>query len=184
MVHSQFLQTREARPPVAMAGKPPMQSLNENGTSLIELLLTAILVASVVVTISLAYPKATASVIANRQRMVATNMANSTAQLIKSQPYSLTDTTDADASIGQFNALCDCRTISDFSVLPSTAVPVEGTTYTITSCIHAVSPGTPSWTSQCSTDPDTGYKNIVVYVSWQNGSQSYSTTQESLLSRT
>jgi hypothetical protein len=156
--------------------------MRQDGVSLVELLLAISLVIGVVITLSLAFPKASANGIQIRQRAVAANLASSKIQILKSQPYDFLDATDT--QFPAFNAGCDCRTVdfASFANLPSTMTVTDGATYTVAACVHVVGGGG-AWPSQCLTSGDTGYKNIVVNVQWTNGSTTYSVTQQSVITR-
>ncbi len=156
---------------------------HENGISLTELLLAIAIAVVVAATISISLPTAIRNIQLNRQRWVAISLANAQIQSIKSQPYGLVDTTDVvlGATVfGAANPLCDCRTL-DFSVLPSTITLVTTTHFALATCIHFVTAGT--WTPQCAAAGDTGYKDVLVRVSWFVGSSSSSVMQASMLTR-
>jgi hypothetical protein len=144
--------------------------------------LAVVVVTSVVIAISMSFPKASMNIIQGRQRVIASNLADAQIEALKIQPYAYANTTDV--SIGAFNATCDCRT-ADLSQPSFTAAvsQVSSTTFTTASCIHLVVSGGVGnpWTSQCSTLPDTGYKNIMVKVLWAVGNSTYSVTRESLI---
>ena len=156
---------------------------DRGGVSLMELVIAIFLVSSVVAGLSMTFPKASESAARTQQRSIATNLAQAQLQIIKSSPYDYTDVTNA----GMLDINCDCATVPDLTVLPSTGTAMAGTTFFTAPCVHFVIPGSP-WTSQCynPADPgsDTGYKHIVVYVYWNGGTRIYSTSQESLMTRT
>ena len=145
--------------------------------SLIELVIAVFLMASVVVSLSMAFPKASQNAARTQQRSVATNLAQAQLQIMKSRTYAFTDLTDA----GVLDNNCDCSAVGDVSVLPSTGTSVAGTNFSVAPCVHFVLP--PAWTSQCSADGDTGYKHVVVYVSWSSGAQTYVISEESMITR-
>jgi Tfp pilus assembly protein PilV len=149
--------------------------LNRAGVSLVELIIAVFIATTVVASLSLLLPKAAANTSQIQQRSIANQLANAEIQSIKAHSYDYTDVTNV-ANIG--DATCDCRKVTDFSTLLSTATPAAGTTMHTASCIHLVDQAT-AWQSQCA--GDTGYKNIVVYVYWSSGSRTYSISQESLM---
>jgi len=157
---------------------------NQKGISLIELLLGFVLVAGVMVTLSLAFPTNNKNLAQNQHRWVATSLANNQIQSLKSQPYDFVDTTDV--SRGAFNATCDCNQF-DFASLPSTSTTnasMLGTNFTVASCVNFVTPaGGNTWTPQCSTIGDTGYKHILIKAYWTVGTSTSVITQESMLTR-
>jgi Tfp pilus assembly protein PilE len=154
---------------------------NQLGVSLIELLLAGALVVAVVVTLSLAFPAASTSIIRTQQRTTANNLASAQIEYLRSQVYLMPEVQTTDTILPAFNASCDCRLI-DWNIVGSTSTQVGSTVYNTASCIHFVTPGNP-WTSQCSTAGDTGYKNIMVQVSWTQGNKTNSIIQESLMTR-
>jgi len=147
------------------------------GVSLLELLISVVMITTVVMTLSIALPKVSISSLQSRQRTMANNLANSQIQTLKSQPFDLVDASGVNSS----NA-CDCTTLTDFSVLPKTSTSIAGTTFIAAACINFVVPGgTPnSWSAQCA---DSRYKRVVVNVSWTNGPNTHFISQESFMMR-
>ena len=159
-----------------------LKKLNsEKGTSLIEVLCSAFLVTSVVVTLSLAFPTVTKNIITNQNQMTASQLASSTIATLRSQPYAYVDSTDA--SLFATAPSCDCALL-DASSLPPQDSHLGATTYHVTSCVNNIRPATgTSSIAQCPADGDTGYKQILVRVTWKQGTQIASLAQEALISR-
>src|ERR1700733_14293754 len=122
-------------------------TLNQKGVTLIELVIAVSMMAAVVASLSLAFPQVSANMASTRQHALANNLVNAQLQTLKSKPYDFEDLTEA--SLGQFNANCDCAAIPDLSILPATQTPMGGTTYKTASCVGYVTPGNP-WVPQCS----------------------------------
>jgi Tfp pilus assembly protein PilV len=152
---------------------------NQDGTSLVEVLIAVSLFTVVVVTLSLAFPIASKNTVQNRQSWVATNLASSQIANLKSQPYAYLDATAA--SFFGAGSSCDCTAL-DFSALPSASSQNAGTTFQVKSCVNFVSP-VAGFPAQCPAAGDTGYKNILVRVFWTTGAFTHSVTQESSMTR-
>ncbi len=142
-----------------------------------------------VVMMSLLFPKTSKSIVVNRQRLAATNLAASKIDDIKKVPYLYIDTTTA--SLAYFASItdnittpsCDCSTVTNFGALPAAEIiPSTGTTYTRYTCINPVAyalGGTSK--AQCQGDP--GYKYIKVRVTWPSGSDTLFIDQDSVVTQ-
>src|SRR3989442_54217 len=91
---------------------------NQDGTTLVEVIIAASLFIAVVVTLSLAFPVASKNITQSRQNWVAISLASSQIATLKSHPYAYLDATEA-GFFGVGNPACDCTAL-DFSALPAT----------------------------------------------------------------
>ena len=156
-------------------------SNRQKGVSLIELLLSVVMVAGVVITLAVASSKISQNSQRNRQRWIATNLANSQIAVLQSKAYNYVVAT----SPGIFPLSitnCDCRQL-DFTLLPSSSTLAAGTVFNLATCVHVVSTGTVAntWDSRCPLDGDTGDKHILVRVAWTAGTYPSQVTQESMV---
>ena len=158
------------------------------GATLMELLLTVVIICAVSVSIALIFPKSFKSVSSSRQRMTASNLLANKMEEIKNSQYSLIPRT-APGVTGYFLSVgepgCDCTTV-DWTLLPSAAtqysnptrdvgdiVTVDGVTYTRQVCINLEDKPGGIWTSHCpainenlATLDNIRGKNIRLRVSW------------------
>jgi prepilin-type N-terminal cleavage/methylation domain-containing protein len=153
------------------------------GVSLIELLIAVALVSVVVAATSLLFPKASQSLVDNRQRLEATTLATGKIDEIKKQPYDYIHVTSTGT---YFNANCNCSAITNFSAFPSSSTDVSefsGIPYTRYACINYVTFAAGGvWTAQCPGNGDTQAKYIRVHVTWKYGANQYVSDQESIAS--
>jgi len=155
--------------------------MNTKGVSLMELVIATVLVSAVVVSLALALPQASRSIVQTRQQTMAVSVAQNELEQIKSNLYDQLDTTDKDhAGAFAVSAPCDCAQV-DYSALLSKNVIASRVSYTVGTCVSFVNPVT--WTPQCLPN-DLGYKNITVHVSWSLGGQTHTVTRRTIVSRT
>jgi hypothetical protein len=167
---------------------------NCNGVSLIELLAAVILATMVTITLSLALPRSSAHIIQNQISAVATNLAASQIAYMSDQTYASIYTSDVDPQFSNnartsfSSSGCDCSKPQpgfswDWSQFPSTSTVLGSTTYSTATCVNYIFRFAGNWQPQCATSGDTGYKEILVHVTWTNGAQTYSTTQATTMTR-
>jgi len=156
----------------------------QSGLSLLELLMAICVTVIVVTTLSVSFSIGSKHMLLNRQRWLATRLANTQIQALKSQPYAYLDTTDTTFPPASYpliftasNTTCDCNQV-DFSTLPSTSTQASGVTFNMATCINFVNLGT--WIPQCASAGDTGNKQLLVHVWWTLGQSSATVTQEAL----
>ncbi len=153
---------------------------NQNGTSLVEILLSVVLMAAILIPLALAFPSLKKSLFKDRQNLTAVQLANSEIAQIRSRPYNYLDTTE-DSYFG--SDPCDCTAPNVFQVLPSTPVVSYGVEYRVKSCVHFVNRVGSTWTPQCAASGDTGYKNVLVRVEWTQAGKDVFVTQETMSTR-
>ncbi|OGR89098.1 MAG: hypothetical protein A2992_01235 [Elusimicrobia bacterium RIFCSPLOWO2_01_FULL_59_12] len=160
------------------------------GTTLVELLIAMVILVSAVMTITLTFPRASASITGSRRHWIAGNLAASQVEMLKQQPYAYIRPNPA-SDFGMV-ADCDCAAM-DMAAIPTTgAVMVEsGITYTSKICINLVDrdpTASTGWRSFCP-DPtdmvgtDKGLKNIYVQVRWASGNKTYVKNVETTAAR-
>jgi len=178
---------------------------NHRGVTLIELLVAVTMAVFVVTAMSTLFPKASKSISANRQRIVATQLAQTLMQQTKNSPYPLLyPSPEVGGSGGVFpsgtgtaGGACDCSTANYKSPLLSPTAPanptifttnVNGTTYVQSRCINYTNPGDlksycPSalYTGPLPQDP--GLKTVQVNVTWTINGVDYSVNVVSQVAR-
>jgi Tfp pilus assembly protein FimT len=165
-------------------------SVDEQGVSLLELLIAIAMITSSVVILSLTFPKASATISNNRQHMLASNLASALIQQVKAQPYALLQPSPQALFTAPAAATCDCS-LQDFTVWPATASYTEdGIAYTRQVCVDFVEPvGGGGWNKYCPDGPpitsgtDKGLKNIRVRVTWTSGTNSHFSEAQSMITR-
>jgi Tfp pilus assembly protein PilV len=162
---------------------------SQNGLSLIELLVALVLAITSILAIAAVIPKASQSITANRQRIIASNLAAAKMAEIQKAPYGIIYPTVESASYfvtsGILHVGCDCNKDAQYiDSIPAGATligtqPVKDTVtqnsvvYTRSVCINQLNWNllTSVWEANCpQTVPvwkETGLKNIRVRVSWQ-----------------
>lgn len=166
---------------------------NTRGVTLIELLASVAIMVIVVSSISTLFPKVSRAITANRQRLVATQLAQVLMQQAKRFPYTLLDPTPENAAnfpggIGTAASMCDCNS-ANFSVLPgSSTVMVNNVAYAQATCVSYFDPaGQVSYcpsalgTANLLTDP--GLKTVHVRVSWNANNTTLSVDMTSKVAR-
>lgn len=174
-------------PILPVRSKTPPLILTQRGVSLLELLVVTILVAGVLLSMSLLFPKTLKVTHQNRQRLQATTLAQNHLQRLKAEKYALIDTTPKTVFPGA-PPICNCS-IADLSTLlpsPSATFTETGVFYEIRSCINiTASDGTP----YCAEDlvpmgiDDPGLKNIRVQIRWMENNQYQSINLQSQVAR-
>jgi type II secretory pathway pseudopilin PulG len=154
-----------------------MMTGTNRGVTLIELLSAMALVIIAMTSILWLFPNASKAVAANRQRITATQLAQSLLQQITRQPYDLIDPTQASTTNFPNNSAsginigdCDCSQAA-FLNLPNVppSVMVNGTSFTESSCVNYVDPAAPANTYCPSGIQDPSLKSIRVRVFWSQG---------------
>jgi Tfp pilus assembly protein PilV len=168
--------------------------MNSRGTTLLETLIAVAMITTVIVVVSLVFPKASANVTNSRRRWFANNFATARLQEIKSQPYPLIDV----STFGFTTAIgtCNCSQ-DDFSNMPIDGIMTQdNVTFKRQSCVHLVDRVAGNWTSACpenagpvtsgdsgSAASDHGLKNIRVKVTWTSGNQKNQVETQGLVMR-
>jgi hypothetical protein len=126
--------------------------------------------------LSMAFPQASKHIVSNRRRLAAAQLANAEVERLRAQPYAYVDPTP----LGSSNTQCDCQS-DDFTVIPSSISLAGGVAYSLQSCVNFVLVGSGNtWTPQCPVSGDTGYKNVLVRVSWAQGTESHFVTESTM----
>jgi type II secretory pathway pseudopilin PulG len=148
--------------------------------TLIELLAAVTITVIVVSSISTLFPKASSAIAANRQRLVATQLAQALVQQAKRSPYALLDPTAETAGpaadfptngTGTGPGKCDCNTANFFVLAGSATVVVNNIAYSQSTCVNYFEPINlqtycPSALGTANLPADPGLKTVHVRVWW------------------
>lgn len=150
--------------------------MNARGVTLIELLAAIAIIVIVVASTATLFPTASKAIAVNRQRLVATQLAQALVQQAKRSPYALLDptpenTTNFPGATGQSAGACDCNK-AVFSVLPGSAtVAINSIAYNQSTCVNFFEPISlqtycPSALGTANLPMDPGLKTVHVRVWW------------------
>jgi Tfp pilus assembly protein PilV len=163
---------------------------SKKGLSLIELIVALVVAITSILAIAAVFPKASQSITANRQRLIASNLAAAKMEEIQKAPYGIiTPTVESTVyfiASGIAHLGCDCNTdAANIGLIPppntligtqpaSDSVSQSGVVYTRSVCINQLDWNSVLgvWQANCPQSvvgwSETGLKNVRVRVSWQS----------------
>jgi hypothetical protein len=164
-----------------------------SGATLIEVMLAVVITVSMVVMISLVFPKGQAVLTQSRQKYLATNLASNRIQQVKSTPYDYIQITTPTATtyfpisgVGANGCTCSKENLTPYPMDDSAAQ--DSIQYQLKMCVNLAEydPITSTWKSHCpdgTSATDFGIKLVRVHVDWMFSGHPHSVDMESMVNR-